>query len=346
MRSSRLAAVLLVGAVLSGCATLTGDGSPGVTGLATGDVAARGGDAEVTVAELEDELAQAVDAGALQSEQFTGSELERRLQLQTLVLDNLFQIELATTAARQQFGIEVTADDLDALVEQAATEAGGMEALQEQLAASGQTLDLFRRSQFVATLRQQVTEALLEEEPLTEEEVIAEYEGRQDQFEQVSASHILLDTEDQAEAVLQRLEQGEDFAELAAELSQDAGSADAGGSLGQAPRGSFVAPFEEAIWSGPAEVGEVLGPVETQFGYHVIRVDGYEITPEDEAVEQIRQELEQGRGDELFGFWFRDVRSDVEPQVQGRFGRWDPVAQSIVREGTGQPSAPQQPTEQ
>ncbi len=328
----KVAALLTAATVLSGCAALTGDTSTGLTGLATGDIAARGGGATVTVDELEAEVEASVAAGALQADQFTGSELERRVQLQTLVLNNLFQIELARAVAAEEFGIEVTEDDVQALVDAAAEEAGGIEALEVQLQSAGQTLELFRRNQAVVSLRQQITEALLEQEPLTDEDVQAEYEARANEFEQVSASHILVPTEAEALAAIERIEAGEAFEDVAAELSQDPGSAQAGGSLGLAPRGTFVAPFEEAIWSGPAPVGELLGPVETQFGWHVIRVDEFVVTPQDEAREQVREELEAGRGDDLFGFWFRQVRSDADVEVAGRFGRWDVTSQSIVRD--------------
>lgn len=345
LRASRVAAVVavpLAGLVLQGCATLTGDASAGLSGFGNGDVAARGGGAVVTVDELEEAVDQAVDGGGLQSDQFTGSDLERQVQLQTAVLNTLFQIELATAAAEEEFAIEVTDADIDALVAQAAEELGGQAALEEQLAAQGQTIELFRESQFVTALVEQITAALLEDDPLTDEDVRAQYEERQSEFQQVSASHILLETRAEAEDVITRLDDGEDFAALAQELSQDPGSGQAGGSLGLTPRGTFVPPFEEAIWSGPAAVGEILGPVETQFGFHVIRVDEFQLTPEDEALEQIRQELEQGRGGDLFGFWFRQVLSDADPEVAGRFGRWDRTSQSIVRDDGLDGSQPEQ----
>lgn len=331
MRAPRVAALLTTGLLLSGCAALTGDAAAGLGGFGNGDIAARGGGAVVTIDELEVEVDEAVEAGALQGDQFTGSDLERRVQLQTLVLNNLFQIRLAEAAAEEDFGITVTDADIDERVAQAAEDAGGMAAFEEQLAASGQTLELFRRGQFVASLQEQIIDALVAEEPLTDEEVAAQYEQRRAEFEQASVRHILVETQAEAQDVIARLEAGEDFAALAQELSLDPGSAEAGGSLGLAPRGSYVPPFEEAVWGGPAEVGEVLGPVETDFGFHVIRVDEFQVTSEDDALEQLREELSQGRGGDLFGFWFRQVRSDADPEVAGRLGRWDTTSQSIVR---------------
>ncbi len=64
---------------------------------------------------------------------------------------------------------------------------------------------------------------------------------------------------------------GADFAEVAARVSEDPGSAERGGSLGTIRRGQMVAPFEDAVWSAP--IGRVTAPVATRFGYHLIRVD-------------------------------------------------------------------------
>jgi len=78
------------------------------------------------------------------------------------------------------------------------------------------------------------------------------------------------------------LQAGEDFAELAAELSKDTGSGSAGGDLGFVPRGRFVAPFDEAVFTLP--IGEVSEPLETQFGWHVIEVlarEERELSPAD-----------------------------------------------------------------
>jgi len=88
--------------------------------------------------------------------------------------------------------------------------------------------------------------------------------------EQVHARHILVDMEDEAKQVLQRLEQGEDFAALAAELSIDPGSKEKGGDLGWFPRGVMDPNFEKAAFE--LAPGELSAPVQSQFGWHVIQV--------------------------------------------------------------------------
>lgn len=103
-------------------------------------------------------------------------------------------------------------------------------------------------------------------------------EERKSDQEYVQASHILirLDGEDSvaakatAQKVLRSAREGGDFAGLASEYSQDPGSAKQGGSLGWFTKGRMVKPFEDAVFK--AKPGEVVGPVRTQFGLHIIKV--------------------------------------------------------------------------
>jgi len=84
------------------------------------------------------------------------------------------------------------------------------------------------------------------------------------------SNHILLRDITEAEAALERFNAGEDFAELAIELSTGP-SGPNGGDLGCVVEGQFVEPFEEAAFA--AEAGDVIGPVETAFGFHVIQIE-------------------------------------------------------------------------
>ncbi|SHI96685.1 foldase protein PrsA [Geosporobacter subterraneus DSM 17957] len=87
---------------------------------------------------------------------------------------------------------------------------------------------------------------------------------------QVRARHILVENEEEAKDLANRIRKGENFAELAKQYSKDTGSAVQGGDLGFFPKGIMVKEFEEMAFSLP--VGQVSDPVKTQFGYHIIEV--------------------------------------------------------------------------
>jgi peptidyl-prolyl cis-trans isomerase D len=110
------------------------------------------------------------------------------------------------------------------------------------------------------------------------------------------ASHILIEagTDDaaarrEAEQIAARIKAGEDFATLARENSDDPGSKEAGGDLGWATREAYVPAFADALFG--MKQGEVSPPIKTQFGYHIIRLDGIE-PPGQRSFEEVRAELE------------------------------------------------------
>jgi peptidyl-prolyl cis-trans isomerase C len=88
---------------------------------------------------------------------------------------------------------------------------------------------------------------------------------------QARASHILVKTEDQANQILKRLADGEEFDKVARRFSS-CPSGKNGGDLGWFGKGQMVPEFEKVAFEN--DPGKVVGPVKTQFGYHVIKVTG------------------------------------------------------------------------
>jgi peptidyl-prolyl cis-trans isomerase D len=130
------------------------------------------------------------------------------------------------------------------------------------------------------------------------------YHSHQEEFsrpEQVQARHILLkvpsnvssereaEIRARAEALLQQLRDGADFAKLAQEHSEDAATAEQGGDLGTFPRGQMVAPFDEAVFA--LEVGALSEPVRTTFGFHIIRLDD-KVEAGTKSLEEVKEEIE------------------------------------------------------
>ena len=92
-----------------------------------------------------------------------------------------------------------------------------------------------------------------------------------------------------AEEILKQLRAGANFGKLAEQYSDDPGSAKNGGDLGWVERGAMVKPFEDALFSIP-KVGDVVGPIRTRYGYHIIKLDGIR-APATKPFDQVRAQL-------------------------------------------------------
>ncbi|WP_299641827.1 peptidylprolyl isomerase [uncultured Ruegeria sp.] len=163
------------------------------------------------------------------------------------------------------------------------------------------TLDNEKRS-----LQAVQTVAALTNDVVTDEAIQAAYDARFNEFageDEFDASHILVETEEEAKALKAQLDDGADFAELAREKSTGP-SGPNGGALGWFGKGQMVPEFEEAVIA--LEKGQVSEPVQTQFGWHLVKLNDKRKTeaPElgavrDELAQSIQQDAIQARIDEL-----------------------------------------------
>ncbi|MHA6729521.1 peptidylprolyl isomerase [Devosia sp. A369] len=150
---------------------------------------------------------------------------------------------------------------------------------------------------------------------VTEEAVRAAYDKFVADFvpaEEIRASHILVPTEDEAKAVKAELDGGADFAAVAKEKSIDPGAAN-GGDLGFFGKGMMVAPFEAAVYA-MTEIDQVSDPVQSQFGWHVIRLEEkrQSSAPAFEAVAgQLQQQLLMTTFDETVERLMAGVTIDI-----------------------------------
>lgn len=138
---------------------------------------------------------------------------------------------------------------------------------------------------------------------VTDEQLQKLYQQKKKTFvkqAQRRASHILISVNGddpkadakakaKAESVLKKIRDGGDFAKLAKQYSDDTGSARQGGELGWIQRGELVKPFEDALFD-VKKVGEVVGPVKSQYGYHLIKLEGIR-KPRQEKFSEVRDQL-------------------------------------------------------
>jgi len=128
--------------------------------------------------------------------------------------------------------------------------------------------------------------------------------------------HILVDTEDAANEIMGLLKNGGSFAQLASERSTDTQSGAEGGDLGCNSKGSFVKEFEDAALA--AKTGDTIGPVKTDYGYHIIYIDkGFGLQPLDNT---LRATI--ATSFESFDGWLAWKAYSSNIKVNKKYGSW------------------------
>ncbi|WP_049693125.1 peptidylprolyl isomerase [Planococcus versutus] len=184
-------------------------------------------------------------------------------------LDMMISNEVVNQEA-DQADVKVTQEEVDAELTVYEENYGGTEALKETLAASGMTVESLK-DEIKTYLK--VEKIVGPEINITDEQISTYFEDNKATFEQAStveANHIVVETQEQADKVKAKLDEGGDFAKLAAEYSTDTSNAENGGALGEFGIGEMAPEFEEAAFSMKAD--EISEPVKTDFGFHIIQV--------------------------------------------------------------------------
>ena len=173
-------------------------------------------------------------------------------------------------------------------------------------------LDWQRRSLLVGvSMREYVAQ-----HPVTDEELQKAYKEhiKNHDGHEYKARHILLETEDEAKAVISELGKGGDFAKLASEKSKDPSGKQGGGDLGWFSTDQMVEPFSDAV--AKMKKGEVSKkPVESQFGWHVIKLeDTRDVEPPsfDALKDQLRMQLQNERVDSYLAELRKDAKIDIK----------------------------------
>lgn len=234
-----------------------------------------------------------------------------------------FQIhQQIVSSYADQNDVETDSAVVDELYQQQITDLGGQEQYATILREAGATERDVRALLEQQVLREGVAEAVVAEQ-LGDEQLRQEYENRKPEYSQVQVAHILVGSEEEAIELLEEATP-DNFAALAQRSSLDEASAANGGDLGVQRAIDLVQPFGEATLEIP--VGEIGGPVETEFGWHLIYVMDRQVQPFEAVREDLLGEL---RG-QVFTEWLLDRVQSAEIRVNPRYGFFDEESGSVI----------------
>ncbi len=277
--------------LLIGLLAVVAIGFTGCTQGAKSEVVAKVNDVEITKDELYDALVEQNGDAALNA----------------LISE---KIMLAEVEANK---ITVSDEEIQENIDEMKEYYGGEEAMNNALKQYNLTMDDMKENIVTNLQLQKVLEPYI---TITDEEIQEYFTANKaylDQAEEVKASHILVETQEVANEVKEKLNGGADFAKLAKEYSTDTTNKENGGSLGYFGKGEMVPEFENAAFS--LGVGEISEPIKTSFGYHIIKVEDHKEAKEatlEESKDAIRKNLIQEKMGDAYNTWYTEMQEKYE----------------------------------
>jgi foldase protein PrsA len=270
-----------------------------------GGVAATVNGTEITV---EDIQALVAAEGAVDADFF-------RTQLQGQI------VSIAVlSAAQEQFGVTADEAAIETQYQEFKTQLeASAENYEAALEANGITDERVRQAAREQIIADALRERLLDEAPPVDDiAVTSEFDANSGTYRTACIRHILLETEEEALVVKERLDGGEDFATLAGETSIEPQAAQTGGDLGCSSLNRYVPEF--SVGAMAADVGVVTNPVQSEFGWHLILVESID---DDATVrEVIRTQLEAVSQQTYFSEWIENVLTESDITVDEQYGEW------------------------
>jgi foldase protein PrsA len=287
------------------------------SGCSNKDVAAEVNGEEISVQELEKQVAQLKKQ---YPQMFEGADGEGRLiDFKQRLLDNLINQALVKQAAEEK-GLKVSDAEVDKQIEQLKAGFKDDKGFEQAISSAGMTVDSLKQQIRDQLLTQKLIASLESNSKATDAEIKAYYEKNQSQFFQKAAkraSHILFKPEDEktAKEVLAKVKAGEDFAKLAKEYSVDTATASKGGDLGW-PNTPYVAEFETAL--DKLDKGDTSALVKTPYGWHIITVTDTRKESQqtlDDVRDQIEQILVQQRRADAYSAFLDKLRKSAKIDI-------------------------------
>ncbi len=181
---------------------------------------------------------------------------------------------------------------------------------------------------------------------MSEDDLKKYYEEHKEDFKkdrEINTRHILLKTEEEAKQVQTKLQKGEDFTELAKKYSIDPNVRQTGGEIGFQPKGSLIPEFENAAHK-LNKVGQVSGIVKTQFGYHIIRLEGVKppsYVPLEEVKDFIKQKNAQEKQKEVLEKYIEELKKNSKITINEALLKEEKTELPVKAESPDKTASPQ-----
>lgn len=271
----------------------------------------------ITGQELKERLAQ---GRAMDTEGFDVMNLAEKKMEITRVLDGMVLHEVGYQEAIKR-KIVVTDEEVDMRAEDVKRRFSSEEEFEEAIASTWGTVHSWKEAIRKNLMVDKLEEMDMNGVEISDKEIEVYYEKNKKGInkDSIKVSHILVKTEEEAREVVKEIEKKEDFADLAKKYSIDTYTKDKGGDLGWYSRGELLPEAEEAAHS--LSPGQISGPVKSQFGYHIIRLDekkpASEQTLEDHR-EHVRTMLQMEKWKDLRLSWVRLLLN------KAKIWKWEP----------------------
>lgn len=219
--------------------------------------------------------------------------------LEKLIVDELINQEIDNKK------IAITDEEVNNLYEQTIKDMGGQEQYEEFLKQQNITDDFIKDSIKKDYKQQKLEEAFYKENKVTEEEIKDFYDANKERLIKYSLSQIMADNEEDAKKLYDKLEAGEDFAELAKNESSDTYSAANGGNMGEVQASTMPEEFLNAV--SATEIGSYSKVFKSDMGYHIVKVDDKK-----DQLEDLKTEIEQTLKGQKFIEYMKDLRANAD----------------------------------
>ncbi|WP_288222245.1 peptidylprolyl isomerase [uncultured Clostridium sp.] len=244
---------------------------------------------------------------------------EQVKELRTQALNLLVEEKLMYKKA-EELGILPTQEEIDTEVNKFISDLkenlGGEDAFNSALESAGLGLDEYTAKITESIegnlIRNKVTEEIFKDISVSDDDIKAYYDENLEGFKTATVSHILIKDEAKAKEVREKAVNGEDFAGLAKEYSEDTGTKENGGSLGTVAYNTtqYVQEFTDAFKK--LNEGEISDLVKSTYGYHIIKVTDIKQKTLDEAKEEIKSKLEGEKQQEVYNTSVEQWKKDYK----------------------------------